>query len=388
MATNSVKKIGNTDPEALDAALKRIKKDALVESVIDSSAAELKINMPKGANVITKVTALLAHFLQNTAKADLVDCDTCEGASDINLDNCPFCGSSGESETSAISGGSTAKLEGGDEDDDPEDAEVDEPAPAVAKKASKKSAKEPKAPKETSVAKKNAASAAMVPVAAGATLAVPMTEKNLDAAVENVRRLASTAHLSAWKLGDELKRIFDSQLWKVRQGEDGKGAYKTFDQFTKAELSFSKKYAFVLMKVSAGFTEAQVQEFGPAKLHLVLTAPKEIQGELLERVKKGAKKKEIERSLPRTKTTKAKDGKNKKQSQQITVANILKRQTLKMFIKPKSKGDEPVVATKLAQLPWASLDLANDVKMLFTITQTPGGELRLVVDTRRVEAGE
>jgi hypothetical protein len=223
---------------------------------------------------------------------------------------------------------------------------------------------------------------------------IPVTVQNLDEAVTDVKQLAQNAHVSAWKLGDRLKSIYDAHLWKARLADDGKTqAYKTYDQFLKAELGFGKKYAFVLMKVSGRFTESQVQELGPSKLHLVLEAPKEMQAELLEKAKKGASKKQLERELPRVrdpKKTKEEKAKRKAggSTTQITVASILRRQTVKLFMKPAKKGDEPKPAKKLAEVPWGSIDLANDVRMLFQITQTPTGELRLIVDTRRVDPVE
>ena len=154
----------------------------------------------------------------------------------------------------------------------------------------------------------------------------------------------------------------------------------------------TRRYATELLKLYGRFTEEEFRQIGPLKLRLALAAPEEQQAEVLDKLKGGAPKREIERDLGR-KGKDTPDGRKREnkaapsaaERKTITIAQIEGRKTVPLFQKPAKKGETGLhlPAKKLIELPWGFLDLTNDVRMWFSILQAPDGALKLRIDVKR-----
>lgn len=247
-----------------------------------------------------------------------------------------------------------------------------------------------------------------------------ISEKTLDAAVSEVRKLKVQTSESIWQLGVVIRDIHVRKLWAQRTEDDGKGGrkakWKSFEAFCIHELGFTPQTAHALSDVSANYSSEDVKKFGTAKLNLVLQAPKADQPRIQEQVAKGATKKEIEKEVRKAKkesnfvreprnaapagTSKAKvkamkEGREKKavekkeaKTSQITVASIIGVQTLKLYKKPAARTfdlDELPRAKRLADRPFGVLDLVNGVEMHVLVDEDAAGNLVLKINTKRSE---
>jgi hypothetical protein len=386
------------------------------ESAVDAALEKLDIHPAKATKIEGKVELLVEHF--KTVSDDLVaDCDKCRGASDPDaVPFCPFCGD-GDDGAAAVG---DPPEEGGGEDvgvpeedgdaEEPGDGE-DPPAPAavvpespaskdqklVKKERAKKAPKAEKAekptvpPPESAPVKKDA-------LAKKGDAAVALSDADaqriLDADVAEVRSLDRELNTYNWRLAQKLIEIGNSEHWKYRKTAEGKVAYRTFEEFANAELDITREYAQTLMRVGLRFKEKEVVELGVTKLRAVLNAPVQKQEEAFKRLKEGASRREVEKFT-------VKKAKEKKQSagaaerapkggtSQITVATMLGKQTVALFKKPDGKrGSEDVPAKRLADAPWGMIDLANDVRMWFTVLANKKGELVLKLETKRAVPDE
>lgn len=273
------------------------------------------------------------------------------------------------------------------------------------------------------------ASSAPVTLAGGSKSAVlaggkAATEKVLDAAVAEVKRLKVQSSESIWSLGQKIKEIHTEKLWALRTEDGGKGGkkakWKSFEAFCLHELGFTPQTAHALSDVSSSYGPDDIKKFGTAKLTLVLQAPPADRPRIQERVEKGATKKEIEKEVRQakkdtkyvrearetskgnktgkagaskgkalTKAREAKAAKPKKElATQITIAKIIGSETVKLYKRPTTRDFELEKlprATRLADSPYGVLDLANGVEMHFNVTEAANGSLVLKVHTKRSE---
>jgi hypothetical protein len=94
--------------------------------------------------------------------------------------------------------------------------------------------------------------------------------------------------------------IETQKLWKCRKSHDGKAAYRNFEEFSKAELGITARYVLALQKMKSEFTETQFIEFGPTRLRMVLEAAPTDRAQILDLMKAGATKRELERKMGRS----------------------------------------------------------------------------------------
>ena len=253
-------------------------------------------------------------------------------------------------------------------------------------------------PRSTAAAPAQQTLTKVQPVPGGGKL---QTEADLDKAVLKAQKLKAAVAGGYYALGKHIKEIFSTHLWKQRTSE-GKTKYTGFEQFCQQELKMNASTAIGLMDVADNFTEEQVNKFGTTKLNLVLKAPEEVRGEVLsdvekgasvrelgdkvkeERAKKGNKRRETGRKKMPAGEKAAKKVEAAKGRQTITIANIEGRKTIKLNARVE-KGQEPKRAKRIADQPWGTLELSNNVVMKFLV-QDRDGELVLVVDTRRVDS--
>ena len=229
------------------------------------------------------------------------------------------------------------------------------------------------------------------------------TEKDLDAAVANVFTLKVKSAMGMWELGRQIASIVDGQLWKLRNGTDGKPRYKTAESFCTEELGMSVTHAWNLAEVSKHYDEQAVAKFGPTKLGLSLQAPPEAQPALRQAVEGGATKKlvasEVKKANVGRKTMKHKTGKKAGQEvartvhktdtgkKTITVASILGTQTLRFYKKASVTSGEDkkswIPAKKAGDVPYCTMELENDVTAHFTVMEHGDGTIKLKVEIKR-----
>jgi hypothetical protein len=341
------------------------------------------------------VLRLSMHFGETIKNADLLaECDNCDGVSDASLEACPFCGYDDTSSTPEAKAETKGKATSSTTT-----TETNKEATTMAASKGKVATKSEKStevkPAKTAPKPSNA-----LAVAPKADLVPGATIKDLDSAVVEVQKMKGDAAASMHLLGGKILAIYERQLWKLRTDDGGKSKYKGFDAFCAHELGMTPQNAYSLMDVSKNFTADDVRKFGTSKLGLLLQAPKEDQERIKKNlVEKGASKREVEREVRRTKQEKGhrregRDGKArpagekksaKVRRENITVAKILGRSTVKLWAKALDKAGKKVPAKKITDLPWGEVELENGIIEQFHVQETPGGELRLVIERKRSE---
>lgn len=285
----------------------------------------------------------------------LASCGWCGGMSPEDAEGgCPFCGTR-------------------DDEDEP-DVTTNPPGPAGPEQGDAK-VKQPKTD--------------IVPRQHQAVQTVAM----LDEVVAEIWRLLREDAANAWKIALNLARLFEEDLWKLRRTEHGEVVYKNFEAFTRAEFGFGRKYAQDIIRICKEYTEEQFREYGPTKLRAVLQQPKEHRGALLDALQKGVKRVDIEAPQRARGGTKPKVKKARPEVEvdaetgKITVATTLGRSMVELFAKPVA-GQNPREtrrAVSIKDVPWGHLDLANDVRMYFTILAGADGKLVARFDFKRGE---
>lgn len=305
------------------------------ESVLERNliACNLKTDGPLGE----RVKRMVRWFRQNTPKAELADCDTCGGDSDVRLEACPYCG----------------------------DGEVVGEEPTVAAVS-------------TLTAEKAAASSAY-------GKPTVLAESDLDKSVREIIILKQRAAGSIWELGQAIRRNYTDELWKQRRVKGGDArAYRNWKQFCAAELGMSHTHAYKLMDVAAAFTQKDIDKIGSSKLGLVLQVPEQFRKQLLDAARGGASKGKMAEQVKRLREKdegpqKPPKAKQKQQPPRITMALGDMRVDLAMY----KVGTDDKPAKRLADKPWAEEMLTNDVTVRYVLTVNESGELVLVVERHR-----
>lgn len=288
---------------------------------------------PAKASFTEQVAALVLWYRQVTPKAELGDCSTCGGDSDMRLDACPFCGDS--EVTSAASAAPPS-------DDEPSEAEVK------------------------------------------ATLA-KHTVGELDANVRCVHTLKAKAARGIWELGDAIRFNYERHLWKLRLNKKGAPVFKTFRQFVQAEYAMTHVHAHRLMRVAAAFTREEMEGVGVTKLNLLLQVPPDKRDPLVQAAKQGASRAQLSAAVQKMKD----DDKIKRPRGALTCAMAPGLTTIPLMKRPPT--DKPKIrkpAKTLTDDPFAVEALANEVMVRYQITRNQKGELMLAIERRRAVEGE
>lgn len=263
---------------------------------------DLHLEVDDDDEVKTLVARLSLHFSNTCDDEQVVPCDCCGGLSDRELDACPFCGEDDNTSSSS--------------------SESEEPAGSALAPQSKGGAM------ETGMTKVNGKGSGL--------LSGQRNEGDLDKAVHEVQRLKADGAAAYWRIGGAVRRIYDSQLWKQRNDEQGKPRYKGFDAFCSTELGITPQHAYSLIGVSKEFSEADVRKWGSTKLGLILQAPREDQKMLKAKLAEGVSKRELQEEV---KESKARAGGFQKED--LKPANPTGKQTPGKHVKrvaPKNAG--------------------------------------------------
>src|SRR5574341_474394 len=286
-------------------------------------------NLAGGGSKDKRVERMACWVSENTRPEDLLECDTCGGASDTCFDVCPFCG--------AV------------------EAEED-----VA---------------EAIVLRDQAVEAIVVDGQA-------IDEAMLDKIVQRVGALKQSMTTNYaknyYQIGVELKRVKEMELWRLRTKENGGVAYKGFVDFLRREVGISHPQAQKIIRVAEVFSEAEVVEHGHTRLAAALNLPLPLQmaQKLLE---DGASKREIQAQVKELKDRE----RPTPPTDQVTVALMKGQTSVDLFARLTDGSSNPRRAVSVEDDPWGELHLANNVVMGFRLTQNRAGEFILVVDVKR-----
>lgn len=342
------------------------------------------------------VEELASHFQKVSAGKEILECENCGGGSPSSLypDHCPFCGDADEDASASPEPVETKATNG-----------VHAAAVPAAPESSTKAAKADK--KKPTRALVVSPTAEIVPAAATVPAAVVMSEKDLDEAIARLRKARDAGASALWTLSVELRAIYDGDLWKLRNGEDGKPKYKAFSKFLAEEVDLHERTVYRMIEVTREFGPDQAQKYGVSILRGLLAAPKEDRAEILDKVGKGSVKgtrgvaREVEEIRRRkgveTVETGSKDTGRKKAAKTaakasakastakkvVTVAVPSGRKTVKLFARALKKTDAEKRAKRLGDRPWGKLECANGVTMFFAVVENGSGELELSVEARR-----
>lgn len=366
----------------------------------------VKLGLTSKGDLVGKTKRLVERQKEMGTKGEIkpenmAKCDNCGGCSDIDYDECPYCGDAGmvdEEEVVTAAAASSPEPEPAPPPPPKKRSEVGKTTGGKGKKASGKKPAAKKAAKGKGGSKgKKAAKgkpAAPTPEAVGkvvedgsAELLPAYTEKDLNKAVERIAEAAVDTAIGIYNYGQELAEVHSKELWKLRLDKDGGPRHKSFDQFCRDEVKVSRQHAYRLMAVATNYTKAQLEQFGISKLHVALEVPPELRDKLLgdgseskrelsKRARELAGKEEAARHTPKVDKNKA-----------VTVAIVPGIQELVMQKRPVKvpwplgKPTEP--AKSLQDDPWFRLPLTNDVVLSVRLTRNDKGEIIAIVEHRR-----
>jgi hypothetical protein len=389
-----------------------------------------------GANVKANVEAYVLWIEKNVPTNRLADCDTCGGASDGELPECPFCGTGGvegmtppappaEVAPAAVTPAETAPAP----EVIPGDAPPAQDAPATtgAKKVKRSKASKAPAAVEPEAAEQPAAAApaeipdddgtsdpnaipAAVPPAKASGIAPstsssfepvvsevlgPQNTEELDRAVEAVHSCKGTA---VWDLGRSIVRTYENDLWKQRRDAKGSPTYSGFGAFCQAELGISPQHAYKVMDVSLRYTRDEAVQIGVAKLGVIMRLPAGSDGErkmlesatstplsaLATKVRELAagKVRDTGRKHIDTPQRQGKPAEPVVPEGSITVALTIGSEKVPMFCKGKVGISR---ARTLADSPVGEELLMNGVVQRYKLTSDKDGNLLLIVERRHVD---
>lgn len=381
----------------------KVNEKVMREAVKAFLANEVMLDADSTAEQIA--VTLTLHFREKIAAEDMCKCEVCGGEAPaeyggIPLPACPFCG-----EESAPMDDEEVAVNG---------AEVTSPETVLGADAEDTKTTKKKAAKETAMATSKKAAAkttAKEKPSTGMVKAMSVglvSNKELDARVEEIIALKSAAATSYWELGRRILEIYEKSLWKLRLNEEGKARYSSFDAFSHHELKMSPTNALGMISWAKQYSAEDIAQMGHTKAALIMKAPPQDRAALTEEAKKGASKKTIATKVAAAKkqrgyegaTAQAKAGgkgakaraeklasKKDVAQDKITIAKIEGLRTLPLYAKPASLKNLNLKDCKRAKtleaLPFGRLELINGVAMYISIVKGKDGFLSAKVDTRR-----
>lgn len=258
----------------------------------------------------------------------------------------------------------------------------------------------------------------------GAVSLVVGTISDLDERVKRIDEIKMQAVASFWDLGNEVRAIYEQNLWELRKDPDGNPRYPSWNRFCSEELKFTSQYAGTLMDVSKAYTRDDAMVIGPTKLRLLLQVPDEHKAEFIERAKtlprselvehvkkvtNAAKAKAAERGEeiapretgrqgfkagkekvvpPKGKTREERVAKGKKgeaaaklgRDQRpgegaVSITLLTRRSTVALY--KRGKEDR---AKRVSDEPWGKLELADGTFLTVRLAATPKSELKLIIE--------
>lgn len=302
--------------------MNEIKIDKVDGDVVRAALRAVGHDPPKDIGACVK--ALAKHFKRATPKTRLADCTICGGISDVNLPACPYCGDVETNEVAAVE--------------------------VVAR-----------------------------PTVATPADSLPHGVAELNDAVARVVELKRDAALNVWELAQQMVKLSETGLWKLRKDEDGNPRYRTWGLFCTAELGMSATHAYRLCDVARNFTRQQVEAIGTTKLQLALKVPPEKRSDVIRAAEGGATVAQIAAQVSAT-AEREEPVRGGKRQENVTVAALLGRVEIPLF-KSRSHAQR---AKAIGEIPRGEERMLNSVKQTFVVTRDEGsGELLLVIERVR-----
>lgn len=336
------------------------------EDLVNAEISRRKVAIPTGSKFPNKVGLLQIEIRNTTSPGDLGECDECSAASSLDDEFCPFCGVGQDG------------------------AKAPPPAPSqkivkVARGLKRKDAPEPSVEVIDVVPEKTKPAQVVEP-----------TEADLNRRVKDIIALKVGAEASAWLLGRKIQELFDLKLWRARPHSEKDGpAYRSFNQFVAEEIDISGQHAYRLMDVAKSFSEEQVKRIGSTKLLQVLRLDEGDRAKLVHDIQKDELSVSEVRKLVDAKDPKRRDtgraqtppgqpGHNAHEPKFPTgsLATAFSKASVDVQSYAKPTGwekdsayppDEARKAHTLEDVPFAVVDLLNDVRLQITALVAPTG---------------
>lgn len=341
-----------------------------------------KLKLPVGGSFAARAKRLDDHYRAvEVPQAELIQCVECNGHSSELMPECPFCGHHDASEPGAAhTNGVNGKANGANGNG------------------------------KASLVVLEAAGETVPEVISGSTPGARRSndEIALDVATARILTLKNQVAKDYWQIGRELDRVHapggamdpeKKSLWLARTDAGGKVLYKSFEQYTKAELQIPREQAYDLINVSKRYSAALMERVGVSKLAVVLSAPEDVRDALMEEVEAGASYRDLRKKVRQTKKAKGvkqvqrvEGGKlrgvnPKPRVAKVTVASVEGAVVLPLYAKPKvalAAGELPAKrAKRLADRPIAYETLDNGVARYYSVVAKASGWV-LKIETKRL----
>lgn len=326
------------------------------------------------------VTDLTNYVKATTPVADdILQCDLCGGGSSVEFDSCPYCGDPGEVQASD-------KSSIGYQQVDEEEEEVEEV----------REVQEEDDPTE---------------ITSPLSVLSNSTEETLNEELLRIHSAQETGAHAMWMMSISLRKIYEEDLWKLRNDEEGKPKYKSFTKFLSVEVQLHERTVWRLIEIAKQFKETQLKKYGVTILRGLLAAPKEDREDILEKIDAGelSGSRSIDSEIKKLRKVRGvkvlggaatqKDSKVGKAAMKasevaaekaekkktITVPFPIGRKTIKLYAYVKEKGDAPKRAKKVLERPWGKLECVNGVTLYLAVVENKDGELDMTVEARREE---
>jgi hypothetical protein len=293
-------------------------------------------------------------------ETQMAQCDICHHVSDADLTECPFCGDGSGVE--------------GDEEQEEEDNKI------------------------VHITKHEAIQ-----------LARPdkYTEKDLDEALEGIRKSSKLAATEIYKMGKALLHIRENGLWKLRKNRAGGQLFLGFQDCVTAELGIKQSWTSRIIRIAEHFTPEQIDEHGVTRLSVSLrlepekrekffVATKELSARGPELAAMADKIKTEGKSIPRTvvpnKNPVTATGHPMKPKREppsrLTYDVPLGQRILPMYKRPTVPGpmDKPTTPAKsLTDDPWLTVEIAQDLFLSVRLRRNAEGDMQAIVDLKHSE---
>jgi hypothetical protein len=377
---------------ALEKTVLTVKLDVANPDVMRRRLSELKLSTEgEPADLIARLITEYKRQVQvkELPKSRIGQCEDCGGFSDLQINECPYCGAI-DSESDQT-----------DVDDEPlkkeplkkeqlkkeqpkkEPLKKEQPKKEQPKKESpKKEQLKKEQPKKEQPSRLKIVGTTKSDVLSSNTYLV---EKDLDDSISKLKEATLQTSRGLYEFGMELKRLEDLSLWKLR---DNGTRYHSFEQFCREELKISRQHAYRIMRVVSNYTENQIEQFGIIKLNISLQIPEESRADLLgdgsdsaRTISKRAK--ELAQNETKSRQTLPIDRKTA-----VTVAIVPGIVEIPMMKRsgdadaPMGKTTQP--ATSLKDDPWFRYPLTNNVVLSVRLTRNDKGEIIAIVEHRRM----
>jgi hypothetical protein len=363
-------------------AAKKMNYTAMSDGVLSESIKELKIQTD-AKTVPAKVLAISKYFKTEkiAGRIVLAECSTCNALSDENYRRCPFCGDAEIDVAEEEAGGDEeAEGEGAVDDSEADEVHVAEVVEVLTPEKGSTKSKRTKLPPEQQPTK----ALAKVVEHGSAAVDPKLKEKDLDKAVKNVQRHYLTAARSLWDMGNEIRDIFDRQLWRLRKGDDGEPQYKEWNKFVTNELTkaaggqMTVQYAYMLMAVSKNFTEEEVQTHGVSKLHVLVSLKPEDKAKILNEMNYQS----TTRTQVREHARELQSGTPAESRARTQAVMVRAPDSVELVMIGANKKGKP--AQTLSDDPWVEEHHDNDVVTRYAVKVDPEtGHIMLIITRRK-----